>query len=300
MAENGPETTLVVEPTARGARAAPDGTALAWARWDRPEPVGRVVILHGYGEHGERYAHIAAWLWSLGWSVSSMDQRGFGRSGGPRGDSQGLQAFVDDLRRFVPGERLPERPLVLLAHSFGGLVALAALAQDPTLAAGAILSSPSLVLRSFPRSIRLIRKILLRLAPHLSLDLPNNKDLVCSDPDMVARYWADPLCHRRMTAAYSQIFAEGLAFLLARADQVVTPLLVLEAGEDTVADPDAARAFWEQVPAARLERHRLAGFRHEVFHDLRRQEAQALATEWLKRQFPAGPGNPEPLQAMRG
>jgi alpha-beta hydrolase superfamily lysophospholipase len=280
--------------------AAPDGVSLAWTRWDRPDPVGRVVILHGYGEHGERYAHTAGWLQSLGWSVAALDQRGFGRSGGARGDSPGLDTFILDFRRFLSGERLADRPLLVLAHSFGALVTLVAFSQDPTLADGAVLSSPSIVLRPFPWSIRLIRKILQRIAPHLSLDLPNNKNLVCSDPDLVSRYWADPLCHRRITAAFMETFDEGFSLLLAQAAGFSTPLLVLEAGDDTVADPDGASAFWQRVPKDVVERHRLDGFRHEVFHDLRRHEAQTLVTHWLKLHFPAAAGNPEPLQAMRG
>lgn len=293
--------TLIAEaPTSRGQVAAADGTALAWARWDRPDPRGRVVILHGYGEHGERYGHTARWLRELGWSVSALDQRGFGRSGGVRGDAQGLGPFIEDFSRFLPGERLPGRPLVALAHSFGGLVALTALAEQPGRVDGAILSSPSLVLRPLPWSVRAIKRILLRLAPHLSLDLPNNKDLVCSDPDLVARYWADPLCHRRITAAYSEVFEEGFARLLGLAAGIRTPLLVLEAGEDTVADPDAADPFWARVPPDLLERVRLEGFRHEVFHDLQRGQAELRAADWLARHFRPAAGNPEALRAMRG
>ncbi len=300
MAEPSPAAPIPAEPTSQGVQTAPDGTALAWTRWDLPAAQGRVVILHGYGEHGGRYAHTAGWLQSLGWSVAALDQRGFGRSGGARGDSAGLATFVEDFRRFLPGQRIEDRPLLVLAHSFGALVTLAALGQDPALVEGAILSSPSLVLRPFPWSVRMIQRILLRIAPHLSLDLPNNKDLVCSDPGLVARYWADPLCHRRMTAAYSKVFAQGFAYLLERAPRITTPLLVLEAGNDTVADPDGAAAFWDRVPPERLERHRLEGFRHEIFHDLRRLQAQDRAAHWLQRHFPARTGNSEAVQAMRG
>lgn len=300
MAEPSLDKAIRAEPTSRGNLAAADGTALAWAHWERPQPVGRALILHGYGEHGERYGHTAAWLLSLGWSVASMDQRGFGRSGGPRGDSVGLEAFIDDFRRTADRERLPGLPLVVVAHSFGAMVLLCALSQDPRLVDGAVLSSPSIVLRPMPRSIRLIQWILLRLAPHLSIDIPNNKDLVCSDPALVERYWADPLCHRRMTAAYGQVFAAGLELLMRQAAAITTPVLVLEAGQDTVADPDAASRFWDRVPPDRLQRLRLEGFRHEIFHDRRRQEAETLASEWLGRYFPALAGNPEAIQAMRG
>lgn len=288
-------------PTAQGERRAADGTPLAWCRWDHPQPVGVVAILHGYGEHGGRYGHVAAWLNGLGWSAAALDQRGFGASGGCRGGApSGFPPFVEDGRAFLAAERRPGLPLVVLAHSFGALVALAALAEDPALADGAILSSPALVLQPLPRSLRLIQRILLRLAPNLSLELPNNKDLVCSDPDLVAAYWADPRCHRRVSAAFSLVFAEAYTLLLARAPVLDLPLLVLEAGADTVADPDRADPFWRRVPPGRLQRVRLPGFLHEVFHDRRRDEAQALAARWLAERFPAQAGNPEAPAAMRG
>lgn len=281
-------------PSARGTRAAADGLSLAWTRWDPPEPRGRVVLVHGYGEHGGRYGGTAAWLNGLGWSVSAQDHRGFGRSGGPRGDGPGLDAFVEDLHGFLAGERLPDRPLVVLGHSFGGLVSLLALAGRPGLADAAVLTSPALVLRPLPRSLRILRRVLLRLAPHLSVDLPNNKDLVCSDPAEVERYWTDPLCHRHISAAFHAGFEEGWNRLLPRAPGLDLPLLVLEAGEDTVADPDAADPFWARVPPAGLTRIRLAGFRHEILHDLRRAEARARLGPWLEARLHP-PGTPRTL-----
>jgi alpha-beta hydrolase superfamily lysophospholipase len=232
--------------------------------------------------------------------MSALDHQGFGRSGGPRGDAHGLAPFAQDLALFLAQERLPGRPLILLGHSFGGLVALAAVLDHPAAADGLILSSPALVLRGYPRSVRFLRWLLLRLAPHMSLELPNNKDLVCSDPELVRRYWADPLCHRRVSAAYTEVFPEGFEMLLNRAGEFTRPMLVLEAGEDTVADPDAAAPFWSKIRPEILEKHRLAGFLHEVFHDLRRLEAQELAASWLARHFAARAGNPEALPAMRG
>ena len=300
MPETGPAPLNLPAPTERGRLKVPGGEERAWARWNAAAPIGKVVLSHGYGEHGERYAHIAAWLTDLGWAVSAMDHKGFGRSEGIRGDAHGLAPFADDLALFLAQERLPGLPLVVLGHSFGALVALAAAAEHPGAADGLILSSPALVLRGYPPSVRLIRWLLLRLAPHMSLELPNNKDLVCSDPELVRRYWADPLCHRQVSAAYTEIFPDGFRMLQDRAAALTCPMLVLEAGDDTVADPDAGDPFWSLISPQLLERHRLDGFLHEVFHDLRRQEAQNLAAAWLTRHFETPPGNPEAVPAMRG
>lgn len=296
---------LRAEPTFRGTRPGSGGFSLAFARWDLPPgrtPKGRVLVSHGYGEHGERYAHTAAWLLGLGWAVSSQDHRGFGRSEGPRGDANGgLGPFVADWRAFLAQERAlaPDLPLVALGHSFGGLVVLQAALEEARAQDGLILSSPAVVLKSRGWAMNLLQATVGRLAPHLPVDMAGNKSLVCSDEELVRRYWADPLCHRTATPAFGRALDEGGDRVLAEGAALAVPTLLLQAGQDTLVDLPRALAFWDSVNPAILERHLLEGFLHEVFHDRRRLEAQDLAADWLARCFPpAAPGTPCPPAAM--
>lgn len=299
-----PETLSILpedmEPTARGFLTGHGGTPLAWARWDHPSPRGRVVISPGYGEHGERYRHTARWLHRTGWSVTAMDHQGFGRSGGVRGDALGIKAPVEDLALVLRQERLndtlsrgslrPVWPQVLLGHSFGGLVGLLVLLWHPDALDGLIASSPAVALRRIPLPLRLLQKILLYAAPHRPLDIKGDKTQVCSDPVLVQRYWDDPLCHHLITAAFLDAMEEGRRELLPMGAELERPILLLEAGRDTIADPDGAEELWGAVPEGRLERHRLPGFLHEVFHDLRRIDAERITEEWLAKVFPANAG----------
>ncbi len=292
-----------LEPTNFGFLAGHSETALAFRRWEHPDPVGRVVIAHGYGEHGERYRHVAKWLHNRGWSVSAMDHRGFGRSGGVRGDADGIRAFVDDLVLFLRHERrhdaqrlnapprvldgmplppLPVCPQVLLGHSFGGLVSLLALLWHADTLDGLVLTSPALAVRPVSAPLRWVQRLLLRIAPHMPLELPNDKAQVCSDPVFVQRYWADPLCHRRVTASFAEALDEGRRELISLGHELDRPILLLEAGADTVVDPDASESFWAALQPGRLQRHRLEGLRHELLHDLRRNEALDLLAPWLE------------------
>ncbi|HLP30868.1 MAG TPA: lysophospholipase [Geothrix sp.] len=292
-----------LEPTVRGVLTGHGGLPLAWARWEHPQPKGRVVISHGYGEHGERYRHTAHWLHDLGWSVSSMDHRGFGRSGGIRGDAVGIRAFVDDFALFLRQERrhdadrtgakarvvdgvpmppLPVCPQVVLGHSFGGLVALLTLLWHADTLDGLILSSPAVAVRSNSRLLVLLSRILRWFMPHRPVLLHGNKSQVCSDPVIVQRYEADPLCHRYATAAFGVALEEGRAEVLSLGQELDRPILLLDAGTDTVVDPEGSEELWSAVRPAMLERHRLPGFYHEVFHDRRRAEAQALVEPWLE------------------
>jgi alpha-beta hydrolase superfamily lysophospholipase len=303
-----PDFTPVIpadlEPTTRGVLTGHGGIPMAWARWEHPEPKGRVVISHGYGEHGERYRHTAHWLHSLGWSVSSLDHRGFGRSGGVRGDAVGIRAFVDDLALFLRQERrhdaervratprvvdgIPLPPLavcpqVVLGHSFGGLVALLTLLWHADTLDGLILSSPALAVKSSSKLLVVLARILRWFMPHHPIRMHGDKSRVCSDPVLVQRYEADPLCHRFATAAFGAALEEGRAEVLALGHELDRPILLLDAEADTVVDPDASEALWSAVVPGLLERHRLPGFLHEVFHDRRRGEAQALVEPWLDK-----------------
>lgn len=300
-----------LEPSFRGVMVGLGHVSLAFCRWDHPNPRGRVVLSHGYGEHSERYCHTAFWLHSLGWSVSAMDHRGFGRSGGTRGDAHGIRGFVEDLTLFlrqerhhdapaiprivdgVPAQPLPSHPQILLGHSFGGLVALLTLLWHPDAMEGLVLTSPALKLRELSLPMRVLQRLLYWIAPHRPLCLHSDKSQVCSDPILVQRYWADPLCHRFATAAFAMALEEGRRELMGLGQELDRPILLLEAGNDTVVDPYASEAFWASVPEHFLERHILKDFMHEVHHDIRRDEAQALIGTWLTR-F----GNPMEGSAM--
>ena len=292
-----------MEPTLRGFLTGHGGTPLAFARWEQAGPArGRVVIAHGYGEHGERYRHTAKWLHRLGWSVTAMDHQGFGRSGGIRGDARGIRGPVEDLALMLHQERLhdsplpgsPRLPLILLGHSFGGLLGLLTVLWHPDALDGLIASSPALVLRRIPLPLRVLARCLQVTIPHKPLDIKGDKTQVCSDPVLVQRYWNDPLCHHKVTAAFLAALEEGRRELLPMGAELERPILLLEAGEDSVADPDGAEAFWAAVPARLLARHRLAGFYHEIFHDLRRSEAERLTEDWMDRVFPA----PAPVPSL--
>ncbi len=302
MAETMPAPSDDLEPTLRGLMTGVGEVDLAFARWEHPEPRGRVVIAHGYGEHGERYRHTARWLMGRGWSVSTMDHRGFGRSGGIRGDAAGIRGPVEDLTLFLRQERMHDAgrpgPQILLGHSFGGLVALLALLWHPETIEALIVSSPALKLRELPLPLKVLQTLFTWVAPHHPLDLPGDKALVCSDPVMVQRYQDDPLCHRFVSAGFVAAMQEGRRELLGFGAELDRPILLLEAGRDNVIDPDGAEPLWSAVRPGLLQRHRLEGFYHEIFHDLGRAEAERLVDQWLDRLYPAGQPCPAPSPAM--
>jgi len=187
---------------------------------------------------------------------------------------------------------------VLLGHSFGGLIALLALLWHADTMEGLILSSPVVKLKDIGLPLQILQRLLLWVAPHKALDMANDKDKVCSDPIFVQRYWADPLCHRFTSAAFIEALSQGRQEVLHLGHELDRPILLLESGDDTVVDPDASEELWAHVRPELLERHRLEGFKHEIFHDLRRAEALAIAELWLQRLQTGQSRNPSPASAM--
>ena len=100
-------------------------------RWEPEGPPARVVqIVHGYAEHGGRYAHVAEALNRSGAIVYADDHLGHGRSDGDRALIVDFEHVVDDLASLmdIATTENPGLPHVLVGHSMGGLLA-ALLAQ---------------------------------------------------------------------------------------------------------------------------------------------------------------------------
>ena len=79
-----------------------DGLPLFGQSW-QPEghPRAVVCLVHGIGEHSERYTHVADALTQAGYIFISFDLRGHGKSSGSRGHTPSYEALMNDLSSFL-------------------------------------------------------------------------------------------------------------------------------------------------------------------------------------------------------
>lgn len=128
----------------------PDGARLRTACWRTPgEARGSVVLLTGRAEFIEKYEETARALVARGFGVFAMDWRNQGLSTRPFANPQihhveDFADLADDLERFVTQVVAPQArgPLLLMAHSMGGMVATLHMARHPERFRAAILSAP--------------------------------------------------------------------------------------------------------------------------------------------------------------
>lgn len=267
-----------------------DGLPLHLHHWPVPaNPRGTVVLVHGLGEHAGRYAHVAAALNAAGWQVLAHDQRGHGRSGGPRGGMATPHSLLADLAQVLDAARATHPgPRVLLGHSLGGLVAARFVAEAlaPTPAAWSrpvdalVLSSPAL-----DPGLNAFQKVLLAVVPALAPNLAVNNGLqpewISRDPAVVRAYQADPLVHDRITGRLGRFIADAGPEVLAAAPRWAVPTLLMWAGADRCVAPRGSAQFAATAPAPVLTARAWPGLAHEIFNEPERAEVLAALTGWL-------------------
>lgn len=266
-----------------------------------------VALMHGMGEHSGRFADWAEALAGRGVAVTCLDQRGHGRSEGPRGHSPGygwLMESVDGTLREA-AERHPGVPVFLMGHSMGGNLALnyglgwRAGVEEPGLArrvpegkdappvvAGLIASAPWLELAFKPNPVqvalaRVVRGVFPRFTQSTNLDV----EAISRDPEQVRAYILDPLIHDRITASmFFDVHAQG-EWAMRHAGELATPTFLYHGDADRLTSFEASRRFaaaaGDNVRFTRIE----GGF-HETHHELEPVRNRLLddLPDWMKQQ----------------
>ena len=250
---------------------------------------GVVLIVHGLGEHIGRYDALAAALNAAGWDVAGYDQRGHGASGGRRGAIAQPDSLLDDLSVVIDAlHSEPARPLVLLGHSMGGLIAARFVAEmfaapraewaRPVHAL--VLSSPALD-PGMNGVQRALLGVLDRLAPQLAVGNGLKPAWISRDPAVVRAYVDDPLVHDRVTPMLVRFIVDGGVQVRGVAPRWCVPTLLLWAGADRCVAPAGSAAFAAAAPAAWLTHTCYPQMAHEIFNEPDRAQPVGALTRWL-------------------
>lgn len=250
---------------------------------------GTVILLTGRNECIEKYYETVTDLSARGFGVAIFDWRGQGgsqrlRKDGHRGYVERFSSYLHDIDRFFSEIVLPDcrGPYYVLAHSTGGLAALAALPSLVNRVRRIVLVAPFLTLDDLPFSVKTSRRVagVLRALGlgwmYMSggpwKPTPFDGNVVTSDPARyrrnVAIYETYPeLATGSPTIAWAHAVATASEMVHARdfCARVQIPILFVAAGADTVVSTRAIERYARGIRSGSLIT--IDGARHEILHE---------------------------------
>jgi alpha-beta hydrolase superfamily lysophospholipase len=253
-------------------------------------PKGLLLLVHGAGEHSDRYRELARYFTRHGYAIAALDHPGHGRSEGRYGHIErfgDLVSTLDIFQRRVAAD-FPRLPQVLLGHSMGGLISSLYLLRNQQAFVGCVLSGPAIKTDIEPGFLqRWLIRCLSVLAPGtgvLQLDAAG----VSRDPAVVAAYVSDPLVnHNKMSARMvSELFA-SMQQAQAEAGRISLPLLLLHGGADVMASPEGSRLLYDRVSSQDKRLEIFPGLFHEIFNEPEHEAIFATVLEWSDKRLPA-------------
>lgn len=258
---------------------------LYYQAWLPEEEVKAVLlVVHGLGEHCGRYMNVVNHFIPLGYAVYGFDHIGHGQSEGMREVVERFTDYTDTLTVYcemVKGWQIG-KPIFLLGHSMGGLIASYYLLDDQASFRGAVISAPAVkVSDSTSQATMIMGKILSALAPKMGLLALDAND-ISRDPKVVEAYVNDPLVfHGRTPARLAAELLKAMLRVTAEVDKISLPFIVVQGSEDKLVDPGGAQMLYDRASSADKTIRIYDGLYHEVFNEPERAHVLKDVETWL-------------------
>jgi lysophospholipase len=271
-----------------------DGIQLRYGFWPRIGDAhqGTVLVLGGRTEFMEKYSETIGEINQRGFDAFSIDWRGQGLSDRmladpTRGHIQSFSNYLADLELFINKIVRPNHrgPLVCMAHSMGANIALHYLHKFPFGLDQGVLLSPMINIRTDPVPHAMAKwycriQVKLGMADRILPSLRRNDSFRGSFDNNWLTHDSTRFFHvQRLLQENPQLVVMGATYgwLAASfaametlgapgfAQHIVTPLLVVTAGNDRVVSNEAVRRFAAQLPAH--ETICVQGAYHEILQE---------------------------------
>jgi alpha-beta hydrolase superfamily lysophospholipase len=263
-----------------------DNLELYYRVWEpvNVEPKALLVILHGAGEHVERYNHLVEALVPAGYILAGYDLRGHGRSKGQRGHINSWGEYRGDLERFITFTRqlFSSLPVFLYGHSLGSMIVLDYIIKKEEEISGAVLSGTPIEPKKVapPHQVFMV-KLFSRIIPKASLNMHVEGQDLSRDAGIAAAYDADPLVHWKRSFRWGAEALKTVQRIREGVSDVSIPVLFVHGECDRSVSLDGSKYCYKEVKSTDKQLRIYPGCLHEPHNDLDYKIVVADIQKWL-------------------
>lgn len=272
------------------------GVEIKFFEWPVPDPKAIIQLVHGLGEHANRYEHLIKDLNRAGYHVYATDHRGHGQTGvamrkagiierqGQLGPGGMKSVFTDELELTSIIEReQPDDMIVLMGQSWGSLIIQRLLDTDADRYAAVVLTASTLaMLGTLPtggNDAKFVEKG----------DKPLGGEWLSRKPGVAERFRTDPLNFPE-TAMQAFGLPNCLRLLGTPKKGIPSdlPILQMAGSEDQLGGERGNRLLQKAFMKAGVDDVQVIiyhGARHEVFHETNYDEVLSDLLGWLDGEF---------------
>ncbi|PVU98218.1 hypothetical protein BB559_001739 [Furculomyces boomerangus] len=220
-------------------------------------PIAVLIIIHGFGEHCDRYEAMARRFVENKIQVFTFDLKGFGRTGRKNGQLGGLGLFKDtfkDIKYMIDKNKIDGVPTFMFGHSMGGEISLNYCAEEEyaKTVKSVIVSAPALITDPKLEPPAIIKSLLKGIAHYLP-SIPYTVNLadsnITSNLEELEKYRKSYYNFGNSNIqTVAEIVNQGDACRLVKSKTFNVPVLIVHGKGDKVAFSVGAEEFFNNLP----------------------------------------------------
>jgi acylglycerol lipase len=252
------------------------------------QPWAALTIVHGFGDHGGRFAGLGNSLASMGIALLAIDLIGHGRSSGTRGRIDSYEQLLDEVSSGLELTRSEwgRIPQFLFGQSMGGNLVLNLALRRPEECRsllGVIAASPMLRPAKMPsEQFMTVGRWLAKRFPRVRINAPVRTRDLSQDRRAQDAYYRDKHVHNRMCLKMAVSLIDSGDWAVKNAGLLQTMSVLMHGTEDKLVSSEASEEFVQNAHGmASLQLW--TGCRHDLHDDLRREAYFRELSKWMKQ-----------------
>lgn len=266
-----------------------DGYKFFSQKWlPEEKPAAKIILVHGLGEHSDRYEHVAKFFNDLQLAVYAFDHRGHGKTSGKRGDIASYDAAASDIDQVIgiANKEFPTVPTILYGHSLGGAIVLNYALTKTTPLLGVICTSPGLASGDpLPPVKMFMAKLLNKILPTTLINNGLDVNNLSHDLKVVEKYQNDPLVHPQISARLGMELITKGTWMVDNASKLKYPLLLLQGGQDKLVNPPMTAKFAAAAPKNLITYQEFPDLYHEMHNEIESQQFFNTIKHWIDQRL---------------